>query len=139
MKIIIQSFLFLILAICFSCEEQGLIVKCQDCTTEEPVNTDLDIKLDVSLSGTATLITVYEGNLEDNVVYSSKYTSGSFTSVSVTLNKKFTVTATYSINSKTFIAVDSATPRVRFEKDQCDEPCYFVYDRICDLRLKYTK
>jgi len=55
----------------------------------------------------------------------------------VSLNKKYTVTATYQIDGDTYIAVDSAFPRVKYTKEQCEDPCYFVYDRIVDLRIKY--
>lgn len=135
MKFTVRLFLFLLLTACFSCEEYGLIINCPDCTENEPLDTNIDIKVDLN-PGTATLINVYEGNLEDSVLYSSYNTSASKTSVLVTINKKYTFTATYYILSDKYVAVDSATPRVKFNKDQCDNPCYFVYDRICDLRLK---
>ena len=139
MKITIRLFLFLILVICFSCEEQGIFIKCPDCTAEEPLKTDLEIKLDLTFYSSATLIEVYEGNLEDNILYSSYNTLRTKTTIPVTINKKYTVTATYYIPGDYYITVDSATPRVRYDKEQCDDPCYFVYDRIIDLRLKHTK
>jgi hypothetical protein len=128
----------------FSCEDQGLIVKCPDCTTDEPVSTNLEVKLDQIMEFDASRtninqINVYEGNIEDSVLYSSFQSSLSTYSIPVTINKKYTVTATYLIKGNYYIAIDSATPRVRFEKSQCDDPCYFVYDRKIDLRLKYTK
>lgn len=130
--------LFVALIFCFSCEDQGLIVRCPDCVADEPVTTDLDIKLGSS-PGYITTVNVYEGNIEDSVIYSSVKTTSSSASIKVTLNKKYSVTASYYENGNYYVAVDSATPRVRFEKSQCDNPCYFVYDRILNLRLKYTK
>lgn len=131
--------LFLFIVVLFSCEEHGLFVKCPDCTAEEPLKTDLEIKLDLTFYSSATLIEVYEGNLEDNILYSSYNTLRTKTTIPVTINKKYTVTATYYIPGDYYITVDSATPRVRYDKEQCDDPCYFVYDRMIDLRLKYTK
>ena|ERR1035437_5343365 len=139
MRKLIKLFLLITTIFFFSCEDQGLIVKCPDCRTDEPKQTDLEIKLDSETFGTPVLIEVYEGNLEDSILYSSVNVSASSTSISVTMNKKYTVTATYHLNDNYYTAVDSATPRVRFEKDLCDNPCYFVYDKIIDLRLKYTK
>jgi hypothetical protein len=130
---------FLILVIAFSCEEQGLFIKCSDCIVDEPVETELEIKLDLGNFGALTLINVYEGNLEDSVLYSTKSVSGTRTTIPVKLNKMYTVTATYYKRDNLFVTVDSATPKVRYTKDQCDDPCYFVYDKTCDLRLKYTK
>jgi hypothetical protein len=138
MGLTVKIFLFLALIFCFSCEDQGLIVKCPDCVENEPKNTDLDIKLDSS-PGYVTLVNVYEGNIEDSVIYTSMRTTLASALIKVTLNKKYSVTASYYENGKYYVAVNSATPRVRFEKSQCDNPCYFVYDRNINLRMKYTK
>ncbi len=136
MRKTIKLLLATTLILFFSCEDQGLIIKCPDCKTEEPTSTDLEVQLD---EGPITQINVYEGNLEDSVMYSSYQTSSPSYSIPVTLNKKYTVTATYFLKDNYYIAIDSATPRVRYDKSQCDDPCYFVYDRKIDLRLKYTK
>ena len=133
--------LLLFIVILFSCEKQGLIVKCADCTTDIPVNINLNVKLDDGYNSSPTVINVYEGNLEDSVLYSSFIPTDTQTQaiIPVTLNKKYTVTATYHIADNYYIAIDSATPRVRYDKTQCDDPCYFVYDKDIDLRLKYTR
>ena len=141
MRKVFRIIFLLILCTFFSCEESPLFINCPDCTEEEPLETDIEIKLESRTDGANTLINVYEGNLEDSVIYTSFYTSSnnSRTSVSVAINKKYTITATYFKTNNKYIAVDSATPRVKYDKEQCDNPCYMVYDRKCDLRLKYTK
>jgi hypothetical protein len=139
MRITGKIFLAFMFILCFSCEDQGLIVKCPDCTAEEPKKTYLNVKLDDAYYGYQTVINVYEGNMEDSVLYSTYTIIGNHTTIDVSLNKKFTVTATYYIPDDYYVAIDSATPRVRFDKTKCDDPCYFVYDKDIDLRLKYTK
>jgi hypothetical protein len=139
MKITIKIFLVITFIFFFSCEDQGLIVKCPDCTADEPAKTDLEVKTDLAPIGLETQINIYEGNIEDSILYASYKTSGIQTKIQVTLNKKYTVTATYYISDNYYIAIDSATPRVRYDKTQCDDPCYFVYDKVIDLRLKYTR
>lgn len=139
MKNILKILLFLFIVGLFSCEKQGLIVKCPDCETDEPVKTNLNVKLDEGYIPSLTEINVYEGNFEDSVLYSSYEPKGTHIIIEVSLNKKYTVTATYQISDNYYIAIDSATPRVRYDKTQCDNPCYFVYDKDIDLRLKYTK
>lgn len=139
MKIKGKIFLTIIFILCFSCEDQGLIVKCPDCLSDEPSRTDLNVKLDDAYYGYQTVINVYEGNLEDSILYRSFEVTGNHTSINVSLNKKITVTATYYIPADYYVAIDSATPRVKFDKTKCDDPCYFVYDKDIDLRLKYTK
>jgi hypothetical protein len=125
--------------LCFSCEDKGLIVKCADCLDAEPVDAVLDIKVDSNKSSIETTINVYEGNIEDSVLYSTLKPIGSDATIRVSLNKKYTVTATYKEQNDYYIAIDSATPRVRFEKSQCDKPCYYIYDKVLDLRIKYTR
>lgn len=133
MKNAMKIFLLVMLIFLFSCEDKIVIVKCDDCMTDEPVKTDLRIKLE----SRNTLITVYEGNIEDSIVYARKNYYGSNTTMQVTLNKKYTVTAIYETQGAQYIAIDAATPEVRYEKNKCDDPCYFIYDRDIDLRLKY--
>jgi len=138
MRKISSIILLLILVLFFSCEEHGFLVDCPDCTPDEPVVADLEAKIEPSYYADA-LIQIWEGNIEDSVLYGSYNAYSTDFIQEVTINKKYTITATYYIANNTYIAVDSATPRVRYDKSQCEEPCYFVYDRICDLRLKYTK
>ena len=138
MKKIIRILFFLVLVFSSSCEEQGFIVKCSDCTADEPLVAKLEVNLDPDLFYD-TLIQIWQGNLEDSILLGSYTSYKEFFSQDVTLNKKYTVTATYHLSGKTYIAVDSATPRVRYDKSQCQDACFYIYDRICDLRLKYTK
>jgi len=136
MAISIKIFLLLFIVMLFSCEKQGLIVKCPDCIATEPVNIWFDVKLDANYYGSTTKINVYEGYLEDSILYKTYNSTGSSITIPVTINKLYTLTATYYIPGDYYIVVDSATPRVRYEKNQCDNPCYFVYDKVVDLRMK---
>jgi hypothetical protein len=138
MKKILRIIFLLLLVVSFSCEEQGLFVHCPDCFADEPVDTELEAKLELN-SYTETLIQIYEGNLEDGILLGSYESASKNFRIYMPLNKEYTFTATYYLGNKKYIAVDSATPRVKYTKNQCDSPCYFVYDRIVDLRLKYTK
>jgi len=136
MKGLTRIFFFILLAICFSCEDRGWITNCSDCTADEPREGYLVIKLNRNES--PVMVSVYQGEVEDSVLYAFAEITGIKYSPGVTLNKKYTVTARYNIGNKTYVAVDSAIPKVRYTEDQCEEPCYFVYDRVIDLQLKYT-
>ena len=141
MRQLVKYIFFIFLSIVLSCEKMGLIVNCDDCTASEPIEADLVVRLDYPHStGYNTIVRVYEGIIEDNVLKSTQYVKDTELSVSVRLNKKYTLTATYTdTNGTTFITVGSATPRVKYNTDQCKEPCYFLYDKKIDLRLKYSK
>ena len=138
----IRPYVLLVLGVLLSCEDTALIINCEDCNTSEPQEATLEIKLedDPITFSPSVLVKIYEGNIEDNAVVSSFRTFGSSSSYSVVLNKEYSVTATYQTNAgTTYIAVDSATPRVKYDKSQCEEKCFYVYDKVIDLRLKYTK
>jgi hypothetical protein len=117
-----------------------LFVNCSDCTKEEPETATLEIKLDGvvidDLSG--AVVNIYSGNLEDNVLLATFTASKSDLTFTVAVNNKYTVTATYSLNKGTYVAVDSAIPRVKYDTSQCTDPCYYIYDKKVNLKLKYT-
>jgi hypothetical protein len=137
MRRIIRIISLFVLIVSFSCEKQGLIVNCSDCKADEPTKADLVVKVDLNLPRTAiVLINVYEGNLEDSVLYTSLNASSANITIPVTISKKYTVTATYNIGGNCYIAVDSATPGVKYEKNQCNNPCFYIYDKNIDLRLR---
>jgi hypothetical protein len=128
---------FFIITILFSCENVA-IIDCQKCVTPEPVEADLAIKLSYNYQNASLSdVSVYEGDLEDNILLLTAVAYDSEFVVKVPINKKYTVTVTYQLQKGKYIAVDSALPRVKFDKDQCDEPCYYVYDNNINLRLKY--
>jgi len=142
--VIFVAFTFL-----FSCESDEEVLKdisfinCNECTADEPVRAEIRIKLaDPYKFGSANdivFIDVYEGNLEDEVLFRSIQTSSGETTTNLTINKKYTVTATYYINNKTYIAVNSITPRVKYTESSCEAPCYYTVPKSINLKLKYTK
>jgi hypothetical protein len=138
MKRILKIFFTALLAVFFSCEENGWFADCNDCTVEIPRTTFLFIK--VTDTEMPVTINIYEGELEDSVLFDSGtvYNNVDEYSSNVPVNKSYSITATYKIDDDTYIAVDSAYPKVRFTEDQCEEACYYVYDREVDVRLKYT-
>lgn len=125
----------LLFSVGFSCEKNGFFVNCEDCIRDEPVDTRLEITLDADITSGA-VITVYEGNIEDNIIYTTFKVSTEETSVVVFLNRKYTVSAKYLISDTNYIVVDSATPRVTYDDMKCDEPCYYIYDNDVNLKLK---
>lgn len=136
MKVFLKTSALLAIIVIFSCEGKEWIVNCVDCQTNEPYNATIKIKL--RETGNPVTINIYEGDIEDDILYASYITNGSDYSLQTGLNRKYTFAATYSIEGKTYIAVNSTIPRVKYEESECEDPCYFIYDNIVDLRLKYT-
>ena len=132
--------MFLAFIICFSCEEvEPMIINCLDCYTVEPVEAEIKIKLEEINSTELKIIKIYEGNLEDNLLIKTQETTANQTVAIVKFNKTYTVTARYHIDGNFYMAVNSVTPRIKYDKEQCDAPCYYVYDKVVNLHLKYLK
>src|SRR5512133_1754549 len=123
MRRIIHLTFLLLFVFCLSCEKRDFFVRCSECTGTEPDKVDLKIILDPG--DYIVEVNVYEGNLEDSILFDQSYVSTAQTVVSVKVNKLYTVTAKYYINGNVYIAVDSARPGVKYEKEQCDNPCYY--------------
>lgn len=134
MKNVIKFILLLSISITFSCEETGLLSYCDDCLPDEPLNVTVDLKISDHTLSSMFRVFVYSGDLEDGILLDNfdfpiaKYT--------VSVNRKYTFVAEYTIGA-TYMVVNSVTPGVRYYKELCDDPCYYVTDRTVDLRLKY--
>lgn len=127
--------------ILLSCDKEGWFINCQECIREEPTDATLLINFDPYRGMITTpQVEIFEGCLEDSIsIATFSQWSGTSTYL-VKINKKYTVTVTF-IDEKgiKYIAVDSATPRYLYIPDKCNEPCYYVYDKTVNLKIKYTK
>jgi uncharacterized CHY-type Zn-finger protein len=121
------------MAILFSCEET-LFIDCSECSSEDPEEAFLTVKLSTEYGETD--VTIYVGNLEENIVFNTYTSYSKAIYCKVPVNKKYTLTAKYLYKGSTYFTVNSVTPRVKFVEDRCEEPCYFIYDREVDLKLK---
>lgn len=125
---------------CFSCENmEPFVINCYECLSDEPEEAEIEIKVENIFYLAPTIIKVYEGNLEDNLLLETFSTSSESITSTLRLNKMYTITATYHIDGSYYTAVNSVTPRIKYDEEQCSEPCYYVYDRVINLKLKYTK
>lgn len=121
----------------FSCEKPLTgFINCSQCTSDEPVTAVLEIRLS---SYTISTVNIYEGYVEDNILYESFTSSADKVTREVPLNKKYSLTAVYYIDGKEYIVVNSVSPRVIYDEESCDEPCYYIYDKFVNLRLRYTE
>jgi hypothetical protein len=121
----------------FSCEDIIIAVDCTECKPDEP--SDAEIAIKVSSNYNEVRINIFEGNIEDSILFRTIYTFNSSTTCTLPLNKTYTFAATYLTSvGDIYRVVNSVTPHVKYVQDQCDEPCYFVYDNKINLRLKYN-
>jgi hypothetical protein len=126
------------MAVILSCDENFVIVKCSECLESEPM--DARVTLEVLNLGDYTIkLTIFEGDVEDNIIFDSYINPVDLTEYYLPVNKKYTFQAEYTDrNGVKYIAVNSVFPRVKLELEQCSvSPCYYVYDNKLNMKLKY--
>ena len=125
--------------ILFSCEE-GYLTDCSECKAGAPEDASLKILVGYPHHTVLNMVvTIYDGTIEDNIVivrynYNDLYAERR---VVVVLYKNYSATTEFTYNGQTYITMAAICPKVRYEKNACGDPCYYVYDNILDLRLRY--
>ncbi|MEE4116832.1 MAG: hypothetical protein V2I37_11720 [Marinilabiliaceae bacterium] len=135
MKWLSGILLFFLLLMQSACEEI-FFYNCADCLESEPVEGTLYINVSGYNQFTTYEITVYQGKVEDNIII-AELTSNTNVEIQVQLNKEYSVKVISTFNGIEYIAVSSATPRVKFSEDYCEIPCYFIRDNEINARIKY--
>lgn len=124
--------------ILLSCDESMILVNCDDCFEEEPTDAIVYVSLD-DRGSMETVINIYEGDIEDNVLVRTTYSLGDEVEIRLKVNKRYTFCAVYQSlrNNNTIKVINSVYPRVSYETSQCIDPCYYIYDNKVRLKLKY--
>ncbi len=122
----------------FSCEE-GYLTDCSECKAGAPENAGLKILVGYPHHTVQNMIvTIYEGAIEDNIVI-VRYNYADLNTerrVVVVLYKDYSATAEFTYNGQKYLTTAAVCPKVRYEKNACGDPCYYVYDNVLDLRLR---
>ena len=138
MKKIFIYFLLLNTILVHSCHKEQF--DCKDCMWNEPAEVKLIVTSDPLKNGMYRQpeIRVYEGNIEDSILVDLRSTYESSSTISVVVNKKYTITATYYYyHSKTYVVVDSVIPGIDYAGEKCDHPCFITINNKVNLQLKY--
>jgi hypothetical protein len=128
-----------LLTLLFSCEE-SFVSDCRECYPESVPPAQLKILYSNPdyIPGTHT-VTLYEGAVEDGIIigeYIIEIPVSSMT-VDAILYKDYSATLEFFIDGRKYITTAAACPKTGYDEDSCEEPCYFVYDNVLDLRLRY--
>jgi hypothetical protein len=122
-----------------SCDDQIFpLVDCNNYLSDEPSSATIKVQAFGRMQYyELTIVNVYEGtDTLGDLVYSYRPATET-TYVDVALNRTYTFVATYQSSYKTYKAVDSATPRVKYTESECDEPCWYMYNNKVNLQIKY--
>lgn len=123
----------------FSCE-QSHMTDCRECNPEYPVQPVLKILYrNPETIPLNPKVTLFEGAIEDSIIIRNFYIEEpvSFLTFNAILYKDYSATLEFIFEGQKYIATGAACPKVRYDESSCDEPCYYVYDNVIDLRLRY--
>jgi hypothetical protein len=128
------------LVLCFSCEKSfpGMI-NCSECSDNEPIRINLKLKFSAHYYHIDIKLDIFEGNVEDSVIYQSFSTVKTSTTISVPKNKHYSLVAKYYLPEGTFLVINSVFPTVKYDETECEKVCYYVVGNVVDLRLRYPK
>lgn len=124
----------------FSCEG-GSVTDCRECNPGSigKVTLKLYVRNPEAIPSNP-IITLYEGAIEDSLVL-RRYTMEDPYAVTIyydaMLYKNYTASVEFYLSGRKYIMIDAACPQVKYDETSCDEPCYYIYDNVIDLRLRY--
>lgn len=125
----------------FSCDK-GYLTDCSECHPGSDYPVELKIFFWHPIYEPYNpVITLYEGNVADSIVIATFYPAannrGPITFNAI-LYKDYSATMRLFSGQTGYLTVASAHPKVRYVESLCDSPCYYVYNNLLDLRLRYN-
>lgn len=127
------------LLLTLSCEE-GYITDCSACYTSNNYEVILWIKYQTLEDITGLpVVTLYEGNVNDSLILDRFYVTDSYSAIRyhAILYKDYSATLEFTIDDHRYKTTAAACPKVRYDETTCDEPCWYIYDNVIDLRIRY--
>jgi len=106
-----------------------------DCNTIEPFFGNLQIKSTINQEYTVNYVTLYEGFIEENIVFKEIEVTESFKTVEVPVDRRFSAKALYILGNDT-VAVVNGTYVKKNDRQYCDSVCWSLSGLEIDLRLK---
>ncbi len=129
-----------LLTLLLSCEE-SFVSDCSECYPDGVPGAELKIlyRNPDYIPGNPK-VTLYEGAVEDGIIITQYIIEEavSFIEVDAILYKDYSATLEFFLDGRKYITTAGACPKAGFDKNSCEEPCYFIYDNVLDLRLRYN-
>ena len=132
--------LVVFLTFLFSCEE-SYISDCSKCYPEGVPDAQLKILYrNPEFIPLNPKVTLFEGAVEDGIIIGQYIIEEavSFIEVEAILYKDYSATLEFNLDGRKYITTAGACPKAGYDKNSCEEPFYFIYDNVLDLRLRYN-
>ena len=131
-----------LVSICNSCDDDYVqsvdseSIDCYYCYEEEPQYVDMRLDFNMAIGREVVSFVVYAGYAFQSEVYMNEQATENTFWISVEPNQNYTVVAVYKRNGKNIHVINDCKVKTEFFKYGCDEPCHYVYEANCDLKLK---
>ncbi|PLX08678.1 MAG: hypothetical protein C0596_05070 [Marinilabiliales bacterium] len=117
--------------------EDSESIDCEWCFEELPEYVDLELIFNTEASDTCVFFTVYSGYAFASDIYMTDTSTLNSIWIGVKPDQKYTVVAEYIRGEEKIHVINDAKVKTEFYNYACDEPCHYVYEASCDLKLKY--
>lgn len=137
-KCLIFSFLFFILMSVVACSKGGTgDASCDSCYFNEPTESQVVLRFSISDENPLVDFAIYRGETFDGTPIYQGMADSSELEIWLPLGSHYTVVADYCSNARNISVVAVGHLYADLTRTLCDEPCYMVYGRRFDLRLRF--
>lgn len=109
---------------------------CYYCYEEDPEYMEVKLIFNLDPEVDTVLFTVYSGFAFNSQIYLESEATQNETWIEVGSNQDYTVVAEYVEGDNTIQVINDFYPKTEYFEYACDEPCYYVHEVECDLKLK---
>ena len=109
---------------------------CQNCFQTKPEWVRFNVEVTINEENPFVPLTIYVGNIEDNVVDWVDTTSRTDYWVEVRPDRYYSVKAEYKEGSVTVFAIDGDDVKLKQNTSDCDSPCWYQTGGYTDVRLR---
>jgi hypothetical protein len=132
----IVIFIVLIMFI-FGCKpEYSFEYNASTCLPAKPLSFTIHPKITLDYENKHIPVTVYLGSIDDNNIVIERTLSKEVTGLYLKTETYYTIVAKYIRNGRTHFVINSIEIEVVKNCEDCPDPCFYVYAREIDLRLK---
>ena len=121
-----------------SCSAENLIeFNCEECYIDKPLYTTAQANLTINHENQEIPITIYRGSPDSNEIVFSDTITDKTLWIDIENQVEYTFVARYTRNGRTHYVTNTLKTRVDFYPESCSDPCYFVTNKMVNLRVKY--
>ncbi len=135
--IIKLSIIFTILTSCGDDSTIGSEFDCYYCYDEMPEYVGVKFLTNNKIITDTVFFTIFSGNAYESEIDYETFTTMNETTIDFIPNRPYTAVAEYHKDGKIYQVINDFTPKTQFFEYACDVPCYYEYETIVDLELKY--